>query len=201
MIGTGSHTVSIAPQHVPRDWTFVLVERGPEDYGPVSAAAGNGYWPIATSVAAVQLGIARRALDEGVAHVQRKRDARSGGWLSANAHVQRQVMQAEAAWLAACASVEAALEQFWGDAVQSRTVPRATLMRLALANVHAARTGTEIVQTICDLAGTSVAPAHGIFGACLRDARTMGSHIAVNPSKLETLAELRFGLTSEDAPF
>jgi alkylation response protein AidB-like acyl-CoA dehydrogenase len=201
MIGTGSHTVTVPPQYVPRDWTFVLVEPGPEDYGPVSAAAGNGYWPIATAVGAVQLGIARRALDEGVAHVQRKRDARSGGWLSGNAHVQRQLMQAEAAWLAAHASVEAALGQFWDDAQRSRTVLRATLVRLALANVHAARTGTEIVQTICDLAGTSVAPARGIFGACLRDARTMGSHIAVNPSKLETIAGIRFGIVPGDVPF
>jgi hypothetical protein len=38
------------------------------------------------------------------------------------------------------------------------------------------------------------APAEGNFGACLRDARTIGSHIAVGGHRLEVAAQLRFGL-------
>jgi alkylation response protein AidB-like acyl-CoA dehydrogenase len=201
MIGTGSHTVVLKPQHVPADWTFVVVKPGTEDYGPMSAAAGNGYWPIATSTAAVQLGIARRALDEGVALIKRKLDIRGAAPLAENAHVQRQMMKAEAAWASARAGVVLALQDLWQEAAQAQQVPRGTLLRLVRANIHAAASATEIVQAVCDQIGTSVAPARSIFGACLRDARTIGSHISVNPAKYETLARLSFGLIDEDVPF
>ena len=65
---------------------------------------------------------------------------------------------------------------------------------LLTANIHASRTAIELVETICDVIGTSIAPASGIFGACLRDARTLGSHVAVGGHKLELAARLRFGL-------
>lgn len=167
----------------------------------MSAAAGNGYWPISAATASVQLGIARRALDEGVALVKRKLDMKGAAPLAENAHVQRQMMRAEAAWAAARAGVLQALEALWQDAAQAPKVPRDTLLRLVLANVHAAAESTEIVQMVCDLIGTSIAPANSIFGACLRDARTIGSHVSVNPAKLEGIARLSFGLIDEDLEF
>jgi hypothetical protein len=47
------------------------------------------------------------------------------------------------------------------------------------------------------MVGTSVAPARGIFGACLKDARTIGSHAAVSGPGLEMAAQLRFGLVED----
>jgi hypothetical protein len=43
---------------------FNIRKPGIKDYGPMSVAVGNGYWPIATAVAAIQLGTSRRALDD-----------------------------------------------------------------------------------------------------------------------------------------
>ena len=62
------------------------------------------------------------------------------------------------------------------------------------ANVDASTIAIKITESVCDIVGTSIAPAGGIFGACLRDARTLGSHTAVGGSKLELAAQMRFGL-------
>ena len=63
----------------------------------MSVAAGNSGWPIPTSVAAVQLGTSRRALD-AVADLVRAKAGKAGSVLLIdNAHVQRLLMGAEAA--------------------------------------------------------------------------------------------------------
>jgi alkylation response protein AidB-like acyl-CoA dehydrogenase len=202
MIGTGSHHVTIERQHVPAEWTFIIERSGPVDRGPMSIAAGNGYWPISTSVAAMQLGIARRALDAACELVQKKKPYGQPTELLCNsAHVQRQLMAAEAAWAAAKASVELILGRMWAAAARDRKLPSDLLEALASANIHAASTSTAIVESVCDVVGTSVAPSRSIFGACLRDARTIGSHYAVNPVKLELMAKMRFGLVERGQPF
>jgi alkylation response protein AidB-like acyl-CoA dehydrogenase len=197
MIGTGSHSIVIESQHVPASWTFVIEKSGSTDYGPMSVAAGNGYWPIATSVAAVQLGIARRALDAVAELVKKKPDARKDRLLIENSHVQRQLMRAEAIWFASKAAVDQALREMWEAANHDRKLPPVSLMQLSSANIHASSSAINIVESVCDIVGTSIAPSRGIFGACLRDTRTIGSHIAVNPAKFELIAQMRFGLTDE----
>jgi len=202
MIGTGSHHISLERQHVPAEWTFIIERPGPVDRGPMSIAAGNGYWPISTSVAAMQLGIARRALDAACELVLKKKPyGQPNELLCNNAHVQRQLMAAEAAWAAAKASVDLILGRMWGAAERHRTLSPDLLEALTPANIHASSTSTGIVETVCDVVSTSVAPARSIFGACLRDARTIGSHFAVNPLKLELMAKMRFGLVARGQPF
>jgi alkylation response protein AidB-like acyl-CoA dehydrogenase len=163
----------------------------------MSVAAGNSAWPIATSVAAVVLGTARRALDAATDLVRTKNDRVTKSPLIGNAHVQRQLMSAESAWSAANAGVEQALIRMWTDAEQSRRLPITTRIALLTANVHASATAIEIIESVCDLVGTSIAPAGSIFGACLRDARTLGSHTAVSGGKLELAAQMRFGLLED----
>jgi indole-3-acetate monooxygenase len=201
MMGTGSHSVVLESQHVPATWTFIIERSGPMDYGEPSIAAGNGYWPIATSVSATQLGIARRAIDAATELALKKNIARSTELLCNNAYVQRQLMWAEAAWVASKAGVDLALRQMWEAAGQDRKLPPAVLIAVLSANIYAAATATEIVQSVCDVISTSVAPSRSIFGACLRDARTIGSHIAVNPVKFELIAKMKFGFADSDQPY
>jgi indole-3-acetate monooxygenase len=137
MIGTGSHTVVVEAQHIPAAWTFRHTRLGPRDYGPMSVAAGNSAWPIATSVAAVQLGTSRRALDAVADLVRAKAGKAGSALLIDNAHVQRLLMRAEAAWSAANAGVEQALIRMWQDAEQNRRLPIDTRIALLTANVHA----------------------------------------------------------------
>jgi len=197
MIGTGSHTVVVEPQHIPAAWTFRHSRLGPRDYGPMSVAAGNSAWPIATAVSAVVLGTSRRALDAAAELVRVKRDRATNSPLIGNAHVQRQLMRAEGAWSAANAGVEQALIRMWADARQSRRLPIATRIALLTANVHASAIAIEVIGSVCDTIGTSIAPTGAIFGACLRDARTLASHTAVGGGKLELAAQMRFGLLED----
>jgi alkylation response protein AidB-like acyl-CoA dehydrogenase len=197
MIGTGSHTVVIENQQIPAAWIFRITQLGARDFGPMSVAAGNSVWPIVTAVAAVQLGNSRRALDAGAALVSTKPGRAGYAKLIDNAYIQRQLMGAEGAWSAAYAGVEQALIRMWHEAERARRLPIDSRIALATANIHASTTSTAIVETVCDLVGTSVAPAKGIFGACLRDARTIGSHVAVGGHRLELAAKLRFGLLED----
>ena len=86
----------------------------------------------------------------------------------------------------------------WQDAEQSRRLPIDTRIALLTANVHASTTAIEVIGTVCDIVGSSIAPAGAIFAACLRDdARTIGSHGAVGGHKLELAARMRFGLLED----
>jgi len=86
----------------------------------------------------------------------------------------------------------------WQDAEQSRRLPIDTRIALLTANVHASTTAIEVIGTVCDIVGSSIAPAGAIFAACLRDdARTLGSHGAVGGHKLELAARIRFGLLED----
>ncbi len=197
MIGTGSHTVVVESQHIPAAWTFNIRKPASRDFGPMSVTVGNGYWPIATAVAAVQLGMSRRALDAAADLVKVKPGVMRTRPLIENAHVQRQLMQAEGAWMASHAGVEQALTRMWREAEQSRRLSLETRLALFTANAHASAMATKIIESVCDVVGTSVAPARGIFGACLRDARTIGSHAAVSGPGLEMAAQLRAGLIED----
>jgi alkylation response protein AidB-like acyl-CoA dehydrogenase len=201
MVGTGSHSAVLESQQIPRNWTFIVEQPGPNDYGPMSAAAGNGYWPISTAVSAVQLGIARRTLDAAAELVKKKPDARRKTRLAENTHVQRELMRAEATWFANKAAVSVALQQMWDAAQHDRKIPASILLTLASANVLAAAAAIDIVDVVCDIVGTSVAPARSLFAACLKDARTMGSHLSVNPAKFELIAQIRLGMVDGDQPF
>ena len=198
MIGTGSHTVVVGSQHIPPEWTFRIERLGSVDYGPMSVAAGNGVWPIGTSVAAVQLGAARRVLDAAATLAMKKTGAFRTRPLIESEHVQRQLMGAEGAWSACRAGVEHALDRLWRDAEKSRRLPVNTRLALVVANVHASAAAIEIIESMCDIVGTSIAPARGLFGACLRDARTLGSHASVSGAMLEMAAQLRSGLSQDN---
>jgi indole-3-acetate monooxygenase len=197
MIGTGSHTVDVEPQHIPAAWTIRIDRWSEKEYGPMSAAAGNSAWPIATSVAAIQLGLARRALDAAGDLLKVKTARRGTAPLIENARVQFELITAEGAWLACYAGVEQALVRLWQHAEINRRLPVEDRLALFAANVHASASATRIIGSVCDVVGSSVAPVRGIFGACLRDARIIGSHAIISGSKIEIAAQMRYGLLED----
>jgi hypothetical protein len=70
-------------------------------------------------------------------------------------------------------------------------------LRCPFGHVHASAISIEIIEAVCDTIGTSIAPVGVIFGACLRDARTLGSHFIVGGGKLELTAQMRLGLLED----
>ena len=106
-------------------------------------------------------------------------------------------MRAEGAWFACLTGVERALAQLWADAQVTRQLPLETRLRLLAANAYASATSINIIESMCEIVGTSIAPARGIFGACLRDARTIGSHASISGAMVEMGAQIKFGLTTD----
>ncbi len=197
MVATGSHTVVVEEQWIPADWTFRIDQTAPDDHGRINVATGNGYWTTAASVSSTQLGTARLALDAAIELLSRKVSKWDDQMLIENSALQLALFSTEAAWTAARDGVVAALDALWEEAEDMRRVTLATRLRLLAANAHASETATAVVDKVAGLVGSSIAPAGSAFGACLRDAHTLGSHIVVGQGMQEHAAKIRFGLIDE----
>lgn len=196
--GTGSHRILIDEQQIPWRWTVAWHEPTGNDRGPHRVLVGNGNWPIAAGVAAVQLGTARAALDEVRALVVDKAPAPSFAPLVGNAAVQRRLVELEGAWLGARAAVERELELMWTEAVTDGRLSTEQRVRLATVNAAANSAAVRIVDGVGELAGTEVARRTSRLSRCLRDVHTLRGHVATNGSVLERISQASFGLLEPD---
>lgn len=193
--GTGSHSTVIPAQDIPTAWTFSPEAPTTNDRGPYRILVGNGNWPIATAVAATQLGNARRALDEATQVVLTKAPAPTFKPLIRNAAVQRALAAAEALWSAASASVEQELEALWDEARRDGELGPARRVALHRANLAASRLAVRAVDLATDLAGTTAAARGHVLSRCRRDAHVLQAHISVNGAAAELNTRVAQGLT------
>lgn len=191
--GTGSHTVVVAEQVVPTAWSYSVATPTPHRSDAIRCIVANGNWPIGTSVASTQLGIARRALDEASELLPHKAPAPLFETLSRSTAVQRGLMEAEGMWHAAHAGVEAALRRLWEAGTEHGELDVRLRVELAVANATANRVAAEIVNRACELVGTSMVPVDHPLNRALRDAMTLRGHISVNGAVMERAARVRFG--------
>lgn len=192
--GTGSHTTVIDEQDIDPAWTFLPSAPTDNDRGPYRTAVGNGSWPLSTSVAATQLGNARRALDEASVLVATKAPPPSFKPLATNAAIQRQVVEADALWRAALGSVERELEAMWDEASQRGELSVETRTRVHGANALANRIAVQVVDMACEMTGTASVASGGVLNRCQRDAYALRGHISTNGASMEQNAKMRFGL-------
>lgn len=193
MRGTGSHSTVVDDQEIPLAWTFNPHAPTDNDRGPHRCLVGNGNWPIATSVAAVQLGNARRALDEARALVVSKAPPPDFVRLADSGAVQRQLVEAEGAWHAAVAVVERELESMWAEATVLEQLSAETRVALHRANLTADRLATRAVELACDLSGTAWLAPGAVLGRCRRDALALHGHVSVNGMSSEHNAKADLG--------
>jgi alkylation response protein AidB-like acyl-CoA dehydrogenase len=191
--GTGSHSTVIAEQEIPTAWTFAPDAPTDNDRGAHRVLVGNGFWPIATSVAAVQLGNARRAIDEATAVIQKKAPAPTYAPLSGNAAVQRALVEAEGLWDAARASVERELEAMWAMAIRQGELTVRQRVRLHRANLHANAAAVRAVDLLCEATGTTSLARAQVLSRCQRDSLALRSHIVVGGTAHELNAAAHLG--------
>jgi alkylation response protein AidB-like acyl-CoA dehydrogenase len=190
MRGTGSHSILIEEQAIPIAWTFSPFEPTVNDRGAHRCLVGNGNWPIATSIAAVQLGNARRALDEARRVVVAKAPPPDLVRLADSAAVQRQLVEAEGCWHAAVATVERELESMWAEATLLEELSPETRVALHRANLTADRLATRVVELACEMSGTAWLTPGSVLGRCRRDALALRGHISVNGMSAEHNAKV-----------
>ncbi len=196
--GTGSHSLVIDEQEMALAWTVDVWRPTANDRGPYRCLVGNGNWPIVGSIAATQLGNARRALDECRRLVATKTPAPGFSPLADNAAVQRGLMDLEGEWMGARASVERELDAMWEEAQRTAELSSDCRWRLATAHVHANRTAVRVVDGAIELTGTAVADRHGPIARSLCDARTLAGHMATSGHVLERAARISLGLLDAD---
>ncbi len=196
--GTGSHSITIAAQEIPTAWTIEIFEPTANERGSYGCLVGNGNWPIAAAVAAVQLGNARRALDEVRTLVTTKAPAPAFQLLATNTAVQRRLAELEGAWMAALASQERALEELWQEAATDGELSADRRWRTAAVAAHANKVALEVVDGACALAGASVAARTHRLSRCLRDAHALRGHISTSGAVLERIGQVSLGLADPD---
>jgi alkylation response protein AidB-like acyl-CoA dehydrogenase len=183
--GTGSHSIAIEAQPVSMAWMVSPGKPTTHQYGPHRVVVGNGNWPIHFSVAAVQLGTARRALDlvrqmlvakscntSTMRHIER-------GW------VQQRLTALEGLWMAAMA---------WAEACASGELTHAQRVRNATAASTANTLAVQVVDGVCELAGASISSAASPIGRCLRDVQTLRGHISTCSEVIERCTAQAHGL-------
>jgi len=194
--GSGSNSTVIPEQRIADAWVLLPFPAADGSRGPYSCLLGNGNWPIACSVAAVELGAARRAIDEAEAflHARKTDDGRAMAHLPT---AQRAVIQAESVWNACVASVERELESLWDEASRKGALSSAQRVRLLAANVLAAGQSLHVINSMCDLTGTLSASRRHALSRARRDAQALRGHRAVNGEALENAGKVWLGVVPE----
>jgi alkylation response protein AidB-like acyl-CoA dehydrogenase len=195
--GSGSASVEIPEQQIPLAWTVPIFEPTSNDRGRYRVLVGNGNWPIAGSVAATLLGIARRALDEAAAIVRSKAPAPSFTPMSSDPGVLRRLGALEGRWAAATALVEAELHALWDDAVAG-SLTYGRRLAVATACAHARIAALEVIDAVTDLTGTAAVNRRSVLSRCIRDAQTLRGHISTGSSVLERVGRIHLGLGEPD---
>jgi alkylation response protein AidB-like acyl-CoA dehydrogenase len=193
MRGTGSHTTVIDEQEIASAWTFDPKAATTNDRGAHRCLVGNGNWPIAASIAAVQLGNARRALDTAREIIASKAPAPDFVRLAENAAVQRSLVDAEGLWQAGEATMERELEAMWAEAELLHELTAATRVRLHRAALTADQLAVRVVDLACEITGTSSLSRSHVLGRCRRDAQALHGHISVNGTSAEHNAKVDLG--------
>lgn len=183
--GTGSH--SMVADGLIVDLADVINQFGPAEVeGPtrVLAMGENGSWPIAAAVAATQLGIARRALDEAYVVAKTKKAPPLFDLLDDRPTVRRDLMEAEGRWHQAISSVRAALADAWETGLDDETLSDAQRATLSTATYLANRDSAEIVDRVARVVGTSSLRSDHPIARCSRDVRPLLGHVASNDAVL-----------------
>jgi alkylation response protein AidB-like acyl-CoA dehydrogenase len=197
--GTGSNDFSVDGAFVPHGRSVQpLAGRAVVD---CPLAAFPNFSLLAVGVAAVTLGIARRALDEFVDLAQDKRPQFSRRTLAQSGSVQADLARAEVGLRAARALLFAEIDDAWATVLAGGRVDVAARARLRLAGAHAATVAAAAVDSAYTSGGGSSVFDTSPLQRCQRDVHVATQHIMVGPRLYETVGRLLLGGDVDAAMF
>lgn len=191
MLGTGSHDIVMDNVLIP-----------PESRAPLGTRAEGtpvpdrpGVWAPATSAAAVQLGMARRSLDEVINAVREKpRTFVDPQPVLTHPGVLRDLERCEAKLEACLAGIRGALYELGQFGNNGNALPDLVRVRARSQAANAVWEGADIIRTAYTISGTTGMWKSSPLQRLLRDALCMTQHVSVNQLAVETLARVRLGL-------
>lgn len=197
MRGTGSLDFSLHDVFVPEHRTMQPGVSRPVVDTPLTRFPN--FTLLATGVAAVGLGIARRALDELVELAGAKTPQFAKRTLAHSSHTQVEFARAEAKWRSARAFLVDELSSAWDAAVAGDPVAVDQRAGIRLAATHAASTCASVADAAFTLAGGTAVYDTSVLGRCLRDAHVVTQHIMTAPKLDETLGKVLLGVDVDAA--
>ncbi|WP_420450683.1 acyl-CoA dehydrogenase family protein [Ilumatobacter sp.] len=199
MRGSGSLDYSVDGAFVPDERTI-----RPGVTRPVvdsALARFPNFTLLAASVAAVGLGIGRRALDEVGDLARAKRPQFSARTLAHSGYTQVEFARAEASLRAATAFLDDELSGAWDAVVAGDPVSLDQRIGIRLAATHAATAAAAAADTAYTLAGGAAVYDTSPLGRCARDAHVVTQHIQTAPKLNEKIGRLLLGLDDDVSMF
>jgi alkylation response protein AidB-like acyl-CoA dehydrogenase len=145
-----------------------------------------------TTMAAVPLGTARRALDEAKKLIAERMGGIPPQPMAQLPHVREAIAEAETRYGASRAFLYSAANEFWAEL--ERGVPAVeTKGRLALANVNSFRMAAEVTRQLFDLIGANVIFEGQPLERLARDALTLNQHMIIARPALATYGAMMLG--------
>jgi indole-3-acetate monooxygenase len=187
--GTASHDYAVQDVFVPEHRTLWFPDP-PSEPGPLYRMP-----PVAmfsTFIAAVQLGIARHALDAFVELATTKLPAMSQALLADRVTAQATYGRAKALQASARAYLEGALQGLWERVAAGHSPTLADRAGLWLASAHAGHSAYAAVDMLYTAAGATAVYSTSPLDRCLRDARTALQHVCMQEVHFELAGRFAF---------
>ncbi len=186
--GSGSNHYRAVNVFIPEDRALRIDQALFAGRQPLYASGFN--W--VTTMAAVPLGTARRAIDEAKALVHKRKAGIPPRPMAETAPAREGIAQAETEWGAAQAFLYRAAEEFWAEL--ERGAPAVEVKgRLALANVNCFRMAVSVTRQMFDLIGANVIFEGSILERLARDALTLNQHMIIARPAVETYGAMMLG--------
>jgi alkylation response protein AidB-like acyl-CoA dehydrogenase len=194
MRGTGSNSFKVEGIRVPLG-RWASLDEPPRETGALYRF--NVWSLLALGVAAVPLGIARRALEELLALAASKVPTGSRRTASERAVIQRQVAEAEAAISSSRAFFFESANAAWETASRGDELSLIERTRLRLAATNAAHRCATAVDLLYHAGGGSSVYEDNFLQKAFRDVHVITQHLVVAERQLELLGRIRLGLETD----
>ena len=152
---------------------------------------------LAISIAAVGLGIGRRAIDELIDLASSKVPQASSKTLAQRSAVQEAVARAEANWRSARCYVMDTIDQAWTSALAGDAITPEQRRDIRLATTHAVHGMSQVVDRMYTLGGGNAIFGQSALQRCLRDIHVATQHMMVSESTFELTGRMFLGLPTQ----
>lgn len=195
LCGTGSHDMEVRDLLVPRSRAISLMTDKPRIDNPLFKFPVFGC--LAIGIAAVSLGLARRAIDELVELAGGKTPTGSRRLLADRPLVQIQIAEAEAAERSARAFITDTVAGTYEEAAERGEISLRQRALLRLAACHAVALSKRAVDAMYEAGGGTSIYKTSALQRCFRDVHTASQHLMVSSSAFELAGRVLAGVDTD----
>ena len=195
--GTGSHDVILEGVTVPLRNIFRWPDGEAIGIFPW-AICSPGIWFISTSATAVNLGLARRMLDQVRHELVGKKDRLSQQPMLSHPAIMRVLEKAEGSLHLAIAGMRSILSELWERGKTGKPLSASDRIMARNATAAGVHLGTDLARAIFDIAGTSAIRRGAGLERLFRDANCLSQHLSTSSFAFEFTGRVRGGFAPVD---